>query len=483
MAVHGPSRRTQLGKRTRVAVCLALAASLTAVGALRSGSEQTVVEAAGGVDSGGEYHAIEPDRVLDTRLGLGASKIGTVSVPTGQGATFEVQVVGPGGLPALADLDSDEVLAVAVSATVVAPSAPGYLRMFGSGATEGGSSQVNFQARQTVPNLAIVRPGDNGKIVVRLVSETVNGNAHVLIDVFGWFSTSSFGDQGARTIPVGPGRIFDSRTTTPFNAGEVRTVDIRGADSTSPARTDIVPNSSSVIGALVNITAVNNLSTSSDTFVSATPTAPAAGTLPSTSNLNLRNGDIKANLALVPVGPDGKIRLFNERGNVHLLVDVVAYLRTGMDPSTNQGRVVPLVSPNRVIDTRSGSTAGKLGPGQGEDWDFSEFVDSVEIGGTWVGPQSALIGNLTGTGLVRQYPTVSVETYMTAYPSAVSNPKPPDASNINLVENESVPNMALLTYGSAEDASGNMSNSMVRFYNYSGSIDYIFDVSAVILAG
>ena len=41
--------------------------------------------------------------------------------------------------------------------------------------------------------------------------------AQVLIDVFGWFSTSAEGsgaDNGARLIPVNPGRIVDTRDGT-----------------------------------------------------------------------------------------------------------------------------------------------------------------------------------------------------------------------------------------------------------------------------
>ena len=57
------------------------------------------------------------------------------------------------------------MLAVAVNITVVSPTEQGYLRVFGKGATEGDSSLVNFQAGQNVPNMAIVRPGADGKIV------------------------------------------------------------------------------------------------------------------------------------------------------------------------------------------------------------------------------------------------------------------------------------------------------------------------------
>ena len=156
----------------------------------------------------------------------------------------------------------------------------------------------------------------------------------MLIDVFGWFSTSSYATRGARLIPVGPGRIYDSRNPSfgvpdPVTALEVVTVPIRGADSLNPAVTDIVPNSPSVVGALVNVTGVNNRAGSQPTFVSVVPETPVGGQWPTTSNLNLRAGQIKPNLVLVPVGADGAIRLFNESGSVDLVVDIVGYLVNG----------------------------------------------------------------------------------------------------------------------------------------------------------
>ncbi len=441
------------------------------------------VSAAVALGAGGEYHALAPQRVLDTRSGINDPDApGAKALVPGAGQAFEVQLLGQGGLPATAA--AADVLAVAVNITVVSPTDQGYLRVFGKGATEGDSSLVNFQAGQNVPNMAIVRPGTDGKIVVRLISEGATGSAHVLIDVFGWFSTSSYATRGARLIPVGPGRVFDSRNplfgAKPVAALQVVTVPIRGADSLNPAVTDIVPNSTSVVGALVNVTGVNNRADSQPTFVSVVPETPVGGAWPTTSNLNLRAGQIKPNLVLVPVGADGSIRLFNESGSVDLVVDVVGYLVNGAAESTAAGRVVPLTSPFRVLDTRQPAFgSASLAPGKAEDWSFQKFVNDVSIGGVPVGKQSALIGNFTATGLERPADWFTpVDTFMTAYPTpAGATTAPPEASNLNLVENASVPNMALLKYG------GDSTDPYrVRVYNYNGFVHYLVDVSAVVLA-
>ena len=66
-------------------------------------------------------------------------------------------------------------------------------------------------------------------------------------------------------------------------------------------------------------------------------------------------------------------------------------------------------------------------------------------------------------------------SYVTAYPTppAGSGTEPPLISNLGVFEGEVVPNLAMLTYGV---------DRQVRFYNRDGYLDYLFDVSAVILA-
>ena len=470
--------------RVLVALGLVIGSGVTSI-ALSSPDPGRAVAAAA-LGAGGEYHALAPQRVLDTRSAINDPVLpGPKALIPGAGQAFEVQLLGQGGLPAAAA--AADVVAVAVNITVVSPTQQGYLRVFGKGAAEGDSSLVNFQAGQNVPNMAIVRPGAEGKIAIRLISEGAAGTADVLIDVFGWFSTSSYGTRGARLIPVGPGRVYDSRnpssgTPDPVTALEVVTVPIRGADSLNPAVTDIVPNSPSVVGALVNVTGVNNRSGSQPTFVSVVPETPIAGQWPTTSNLNLRAGQIKPNLVLVPVGADGAIRLFNERGSVDLVVDIVGYLVNGAAVDTAAGRVVPLTSPFRVLDTRQPAFGSvSLAPGKAEDWSFKEFVNDVRIGGVPVGNQSALLGNFTATALERPAGWFTpVDTFMTAFPTpAGASGPPPEASNLNLVENESVPNMALLKYGPVGDATDPY---RVRVYNYNGFVHYLVDVSAVVLA-
>lgn len=454
------------------------------------GSGRTVEAIGDDVGSGGEYHALDPQRILDTRdPALDVAPPGRKPFSTATSTvTFDVPVVGRGGLPAFVDANGDcaddNVLAVAVNITVVSPSHDGWLRAFGKGAPEGGSSVVNFRPWEVVPNTALLRPGCDGKLTVKLFTGAGPADADVLIDVFGWISSSTYGTRGARLEPAGPGRIFDSREApygaTPFTTQQQRNVSIRGADSYDPTIVDIVPADANIVGVLVNVTAVNNIAGSLPTYVSLLPEPLAPGEFPATSNLNLRVGQIRSNLAIVPLSADGGIWVYNHAGKAHVILDVMGYFVKNRDVNTKRGRVVPLVAPFRAFDTREAAFFNQpLPPANAEDWSFTDFVNDVKISGEPVGPQLGLIGNLTAAKLGRQYSWAATSSYVTAYPtpSGGGAQPPPFISNLGITEGEVVPNLVMLAYGS--DGSD---PHQVRFYNRAGYLDYLLDVSAVILA-
>jgi hypothetical protein len=461
-----------------------LCATAVAGQAMSIGASGVVQAASSSLGSGGEYHPVNPSRIFDTR-GAGINTApGLKPMSPAPGQSFNVDVLGQGGVPAeVADANRD-VLAVVLNVTVISPSTGGYASITPAGAAAGQSSLVNFNTGENVPNLAIVGPGSGGAVTVSLTTTSGIGNADVAIDVFGWIAKTAYpdaDDSGARFIPAGPGRILDTRSVPvpagwasgqPLGTAGQLTLPIRGADAVSPTIADIVPNDPSITGVMVNITAVAG---NADTFVSATPDAVPAGVYPATSNTNLRAGQVKANMAIVPIGADGNIHLYNASGNTHLIVDVLGYLQKGLAADTTTGRVVPLDAPFRVFDTRSPEFgSAPLGYASSETWSFTDFANSVSLGGAALGPQSALIGNLTGTGLARNYPSVPVQTFLTMYPGGVSLPV---SSNINVAEGQNVPNMSLLRYGAV-----GTDPDVVQAYNDNGSMHYLLDVYAVVLS-
>ncbi len=101
---------------------------------------------------------------------------------------------------------------------------------------------------------------------------------------------------------------------------------IRGANGVNPPVTQSVPDSPNVKGVLLNVVGLTTEPGGTNTYVSVIPRGPADGQNPTTSNLNLPPNVIKANLVFVPVGSDGKVRIFNYQGNTQVVADVVGYL-------------------------------------------------------------------------------------------------------------------------------------------------------------
>ncbi|NNE10689.1 MAG: hypothetical protein HKN41_00405, partial [Ilumatobacter sp.] len=332
-------------------------------------------------------------------------------------------------------------------------------------------------------NTAVLRPGTDGKISLRLVTPGGPGETHVAVDISGWFSTSSYGTFGSRVRPIEPTRVYDSEYarfggTTLRDRAQV-SVPIRGATDADDPSNVLVEDRPEVVGALVNVTAVNAWPNSKATYVSALPGRVPTGSDPSTSTLNLLPGQLRSNMAIVPVGADGSINFFHLQGEIRLVVDLIGYLEQSPQDDTRAGRVIPLVAPFRAFDTREAAFNDQpLGPAQAEDFSFESFVNDVAIGGDPVGDQVGLFGNLTTTNLQRQYSYAPVLSYMTAYPSpGAGSTAVPNVSNISISEGDIVPNLVLLRYGASSEGAYS-----VRFYNRAGYIDYLLDVYAVVLA-
>jgi len=427
---------------------------------------------------GGEFHPLIPTRIFDSRPALAVNDVappGAKPLSAPEPATFDIGMLGLGGIPK----DPADVLAVVVNITVTEPAASGYLEAYGKGAKPAvRTSIINFTANQTVPNVSIVRPGADGQLEIGLFGQS--GTAQVIVDVFGWFSTSNASDVastgGARLIPTTPSRVLDTRAgqnvnrtpAAPLGPKETMVLPIRGVDGVNPTVPDVVPANANVTGVLLNMVGITG---GSATHLSLFPN-DLGGADPTTSNLNLAPNSIKANLVFVPVGDDGNVRIFNNQGSTDVVADVVGYMLSGQAQTSRAGRVVPLSSPYRTFDTRLQQWGGvALGPGQAEDWSFAEFASSVAIGPDSVGSQLAVIGNLTSASVARQYPSVPVSSFLTAYPAGADRPL---SSNLNTTEGPAaVPNMAVLKYGA---------NNTVRVYNLAGYAHYLFDASAVVLA-
>ena len=230
--------------------------------------------------------------------------------------------------------------------------------------------------------------------------------------------------------PVTPRRVVDTRTglgasARPVKSGETLTFTVPGL----PAGTTTVT---------FNLTGVGSTAA---TFITA---HAAEAVRPAASHLNLVPGETLASFVTVPVSKDGKVSLFNNRGNVNLIVDLAGYVHPA-------GRSTLLSEAgSRILDTRDGTGAPKavVSAGQAVTLTVPKRVGQV--------PTAAVL-NLTVTGATRA-------THLTAYPASSVMPT---SSSINVPAGGTVANLVVVPV----DAAGK-----VKIWNANGSVNVIADL-------
>jgi hypothetical protein len=423
---------------------------------------------------GGEYHALPFVRVFDTGAGLNdVAPLGVKPLaPTRP--SFDVTVLGKGGLPTT----KADVLAVALTVTVSNPTVAGSMAVYGAGEAKA-QPGVNFLAHQTVATTVIVHPAFAGRVRVQLGAATV-GNARIMIDVAGWYSTTGYAGaatagnpRGWRTIPLGTAsRILDTRNgtaaDTPIRPNTDTAVTIRGARPVG-GTTPVLPTTTAVAGAVLSVTA---WSATAATRLTLVPSSLAPGVKTAAVHLYEQPGQVRSNLVIVPVGADGKVHILSGAGNTNISIDVLGYLKAGVTEASRLGRVVPLAAPFRAFDTKQPAFGNvPLGPAQAEDWSFASFVASVKIAGTWVGKQAGFLGTVTNSSLARQYTSSpAAVSALTIYPAGHTRPP---VTTVNSREGAATSAPFLTSYGA---------NSVLRVFNQVGYAHYLVDIGAVILA-
>jgi hypothetical protein len=172
---------------------------------------------------------------------------------------------------------------------------------------------------------------------------------------------------------VNPERILDTRLSTknPYSGYTQTDTPVAGAgtlslpitgDSVTPAnstKTITIPQNATAVA--VDVTVISPAS-------SGELTVYADGSqVPVTSSTNFQAGTTTTGYQIVPIGPDGKIALYNSSpGTAHFAVDLTGYYVP--DPNhllTNDQTYHPLSTAQRILDTRSGvgATEAKIAPG------------------------------------------------------------------------------------------------------------------------
>ncbi|MHC3474816.1 N-acetylmuramoyl-L-alanine amidase [Streptomyces sp. 7R007] len=237
--------------------------------------------------------------------------------------------------------------------------------------------------------------------------------------------------------PLTPARIMDTRDGTGVRKG---TVGAGGTVSLQVTGKSGVP-SSGVTGVVMNVTAAN------PTKASHVIVYPDSVSRPNVSNLNFSAGENFPNLVTVPV-VNGKVDFYNASGNVDLIADI-----TGYYTSDGSGSKLTGVTPARIMDTRDGTGVAKAKVGAGG-------TVSLQVTGKSGVPSSgvtAVVMNVTATNATKA-------SHVIVYPDGVSRP---NVSNLNFSAGENFPNLVIVP----------VTNGKVDFYNASGSVDLLADIS------
>ncbi|GAA0678952.1 hypothetical protein GCM10010193_35590 [Kitasatospora atroaurantiaca] len=396
------------------------------IGRTSSATQQTTV--------GAVYAPLTPTRVLDTRYGTGAPK-----QRVGASGELRLKLRGVAGLPNTAVGMTTAVLNV----TVVNPSSGGFVTAYPDSMPRPTSSNLNFEAGQTVSNLVVVPVGSDGSVKLYNFS----AGTDLVADLQGYYFDGPSGgpEKPSSLNRTTPTRVLDTRygTGSPqqTQVGNGATVDLQVTGTAG------VPAGATAV--MLNVTAAAPASAG---YVTVYPTGSAR---PTASNLNFGAGRDTANLVIVPIGKDGKVSLYNFSAGVGLVADLVGYFT----PLDAQNHPFVFTLPSRVLDTRTGNGApvARLGAGKS----LRVKVAGRELGGsagTVPDHVTAVLVNLTAV-------SGTANSYVTAYAGGTTRP---GTSTVNFPAWKVVPNLALVPVGA---------DGTIELYNFAGDVDLVADLA------
>lgn len=342
----------------------------------------------------GYVPASAPTRLLDTRA----------TAPITAGQSIELQVSGRNGIPS-------NISAVVLNVTVDAPEGIGFVAVYPADSALPTISNLNFVRDQTVPNLVMAKVSGDGKVRIHASART-----HVIVDAQGWYVA----DGGARYTPApSPQRVLDTRggngVPAPGKIASEGTVELQVTGRGG------VPTDATAV--LLNVTVTE---TEERGYITVYPHGAA---LPTASNLNYVRGETIANLVLVKVGDGGRVRL-----RAHTAAQLIADVQGWYGPTgVGTGAVYEASTPSRLVDTRDGTggASGMVGAGTSLE---------ISVPGRAGVPQgaTAVVLNVTVTD-------PQDKGWLTVSPSGVAVP---DASNLNFVASQTIPNLVVAKIGS-----------------------------------
>ena len=369
---------------------------------------------------GGDYVAVPPARLVDTRTGVGTS-----TGRPAKSALVTASIAGKTGSSAVG-----QVKAVALNVTIAEPSAPGYLTVAAAGTHPFDVSQIAFVSA-TASSLIVTGISPEGLIELRLSD---GASSHIIVDLLGYFVSDRSPDRLSIVPEPQPVPLIDTRPSVPVDPG--KTVDITLPDPQA--------------GAILGITATGARGPGYLTVY-------GGSTRPDTSAVNFAAGHDATALSIVATGSDRVVHIFNgSTSTVHIVAFQLARLVPGTPAGglalniegtiAQDGRSAPF--PFRTVDTRGTATC-QASPGGG--------VSSIS---TIFPKAKALLVSITVVNS-------SIASYLTAYSG--TGPAP-SVATLNYDAREVRSNLAFVP----------VSGDRVNLVCGGGNPEYILDVLATL---
>jgi len=273
----------------------------------------------------GEFHAMAPLRMCDTRGSCGAQQALVA------GRSVVVNVTGGAGIP------GDGTAAAAVlNLTGIAGTTATYLSVFQTTASGGCAydashpppfSTLNLVGGAVQANRVMVQlgPASSGGANASVCLYNAAGTINVIVDANGWFGSGAAA-AGAQYQAIGPSRICDTRSGSGLPCSG-RTLGSGGIDLVVVAGAGGVPTGSPVVQAVIaNLTAIAPTQATYLTLYPASLSKP-----PRASDINANASVVLPNLAVVQLDTTdsriGDVDLFNAAGSVNAVIDIEGWFQ------------------------------------------------------------------------------------------------------------------------------------------------------------
>lgn len=241
------------------------------------------------------FTAVTPARLMDTRSGLGATRLAA-------GATVTLQVAGRAGVP-------DGASAATLNLTSVEAAAAGFVTAYPCDQTRPFVSNLNPVPGRNRPNMVTVPLSATGTVCLYTLSPV-----DLVADVTGYYSTTG----SAAFTSVTPFRMVDTRDRVrptisagtsgqQLSAGQVVTVQVAGVRG--------VPADARAVAMNITTTA-----SSGNGFLTAWP----CNERPNTSTANMRIDSAVSNAAQLPLSASGTLCLYAQH-STHVVIDVTGW--------------------------------------------------------------------------------------------------------------------------------------------------------------